>query len=188
MRLPATHFERLYATQPDPWQFATSAYERRKYDLTLAALPRARYRAGFEPGCSIGVFSADLATRCERLLCTDIDPTALGQASRRLGPLPHVEVRAAAIPEEWPDEHFDLVVLGEMGYYFDRAGLADVMDRVQATLEPGGSFVAVHWRGPDGDALTPGDEVHALVRARPELERMAAYEERAFLLDVFRRR
>ena len=59
------YFEGIYADGPDPWGFETSEYERRKYDLTLAALPRRRYARALEPGCSIGVLTADLARRCD---------------------------------------------------------------------------------------------------------------------------
>jgi len=37
-------FEELYRADPDPWSFATSQYEQRRYDLTVASLLRARYR------------------------------------------------------------------------------------------------------------------------------------------------
>ena len=37
--LEPAYFEALYAADPDPWRFATSAYEREKYTATLAALP-----------------------------------------------------------------------------------------------------------------------------------------------------
>ena len=38
--LPAAYFEAIYERDPDPWRFQTSAYERAKYDATLAALGR----------------------------------------------------------------------------------------------------------------------------------------------------
>ena len=34
----AAYFDALYAVDDDPWGFATSPYERAKYDRTLAAL------------------------------------------------------------------------------------------------------------------------------------------------------
>src|SRR3954470_11883864 len=37
-------FAQFYADSADPWDYTTSAYERRKYALTLAALPHDRYR------------------------------------------------------------------------------------------------------------------------------------------------
>ena len=40
------HFEARYAADPDPWDFETSAYERAKYERTLAALGDRRYASG----------------------------------------------------------------------------------------------------------------------------------------------
>ena len=48
------YFESMYRDAVDPWQFETSAYERRKYAITVSSLPRASYRSAFEPGCSVG--------------------------------------------------------------------------------------------------------------------------------------
>ena len=66
--LPAGYFEALYAAAPDPWDFEGSDYERGKYAATLAALPQPRYARALEVGCSIGVLTALLAPRCDRLL------------------------------------------------------------------------------------------------------------------------
>ena len=38
--LDTEYFKGMYATEADPWRFATSPYERDKYAATLAALPR----------------------------------------------------------------------------------------------------------------------------------------------------
>ena len=51
----AAYFEALYAADEDPWDFTTSAYERAKYDRTVAALGDRRFARGLEVGCSIGV-------------------------------------------------------------------------------------------------------------------------------------
>jgi hypothetical protein len=66
--LDTEYFKGMYATESDPWQFATSAYERDKYAATLAALPRSRYASALEVGCSIGVFTHQLCPRCDTLL------------------------------------------------------------------------------------------------------------------------
>jgi hypothetical protein len=57
------YFDTLYAADPDPWRFATSAYERDKYAASLAALPDPAYGSVLEIGCSIGVFTRQLAGR-----------------------------------------------------------------------------------------------------------------------------
>jgi len=59
-------FERKYLLDEDPWHFATSAYERQRYDELISALKGPRYKQAFEPGCSIGVFTERLANICDR--------------------------------------------------------------------------------------------------------------------------
>ncbi len=70
-------FERMYRQDPDPWSFATSEYEQRRYDLTVASLLRPRYRRAFEPGCAIGELTRRLATRCDHVVALEPSPTAL---------------------------------------------------------------------------------------------------------------
>ena len=79
-----SYFEEMYRDQADPWDFEDSPYEQRKYAVTVASLPRSRYRSAFEPGCSVGVLSEQLAARCDRLLSSDIIPSALRRAEARL--------------------------------------------------------------------------------------------------------
>lgn len=46
----AAHFNNLYRARCDPWNYADSVYETRKYDATLAALTRPRYASALKPG------------------------------------------------------------------------------------------------------------------------------------------
>ena len=85
MTLGPEYFERLYAASPDPWGFTTRWYEERKYALSLAMLPRRRYAEAFEPGCSIGVLTALLTPRCDRLLSWDVSAEAVRRARERIG-------------------------------------------------------------------------------------------------------
>ena len=62
--LPPSYFDAVYAASSDPWQFATSDYERAKYAATVAALPKPHFEQAFEIGCSIGVLTGLLAQRC----------------------------------------------------------------------------------------------------------------------------
>jgi SAM-dependent methyltransferase len=179
------YFERLYRDTPDPWGFETRWYEQRKYGLTLAALPERRYRSAFEPGCSIGVLSELLAARCDTLLATDIVPAALQQAAARLRGLPHVRVERRAVPEDWPAQRFDLIVLSELAYYFETPALELLVERAVASLDPGGVVEAVHWRRQTDYAL-PGEAAHAVIAAHPGLTPLAHYEDADFLLDVWK--
>ncbi|AGL19351.1 SAM-dependent methyltransferase [Actinoplanes sp. N902-109] len=188
MSTPLAYFEQMYAASSDPWSFETRWYDARKHGLTAAALPRRRYRSGFEPGCSTGRLTTLLAPRCESLLAVDAVAAAVATATDRVAALGrHVTVRQAAIPHDWPDETFDLIVLSEIAYYFTDADLATLITRLTTSLEPGGDLVAVHWRHPVTEHARPGDDVHAALAATPGLERTARHEEADFLLEVFAR-
>ena len=83
-RLSTGYFDRIYSESADPWQLGDRWYEQRKYAITLALLPYRRYRHAFEPGCSIGVLTEQLATRCDHVTSTDIASAALDATHRRL--------------------------------------------------------------------------------------------------------
>ena len=63
MSLPPSFFDDMYAAAEDPWSMRTRWYEQRKYALTTAVLPRARYAEALEVGCSVGELTARLAGR-----------------------------------------------------------------------------------------------------------------------------
>ncbi len=155
--LPPSYFDERYAQDPDPWQFATSAYERDKYTATLGALPRPRYASALEVGCSIGVLTRDLAARCDALVAIDVAETALAQARERCLDLDHVHFEIAQVPGRWPQGRFDLILLSEVVYYLDARDVARLAERVRDSLMPGGDVVLVHWTGETHYPLT-GDE------------------------------
>jgi trans-aconitate methyltransferase len=136
MTLPRSYFDALYAENPDPWGFGSRWYEARKYALTLAVLPLARYRRAFEPGCSIGVLTRSLAGRCDAVVGMDASADALEAAADRVPP--NVELVQGVVPQDWPEGTFDLVVLSEVAYYLDDADLDRLVERVTASLEPRG--------------------------------------------------
>lgn len=185
-RLDDGYFERVYAAGHDPWGFETRWYEARKYQLTMAALPRQRYRRAFEPGCAIGVLSAQLAARCDALHATEPMAAIAARAAERLTPWPSARVEVGALPEHWPNGTFDLVVASEVLYYLTADGLDDVVAELRGRLEPGGNLVAVHWRLETDYPLT-GDAVHERLAATPFLERRLTCSEREFRLEVFER-
>lgn len=182
-----TDFECLFATSDDPWQFRTRWYEQRKRDLILATLPRQTYPSVYEPACANGELSAALAPRCSALLCQDISPTAVKLARERLLPHPHVTVRHGGLLEDWPAGHFDLIVLGEVGYYLSSAQWARVIERTRTSLTTDGSVMACHWRHPIEGCPQDGDQVHALLAEHLHLNQLSRHEETDFLLECWSR-
>ncbi|WP_326808510.1 MULTISPECIES: SAM-dependent methyltransferase [unclassified Streptomyces] len=181
------YFDGRYARDPDPWGMATKWYERRKYAVTLAALPRAGYRDCFEPGCGTGELTRLLAPRCERLLAVDFAESAVGSARSAVSEFAHVEVRQATLPEDLPDGRYDLVVVSEILYYLSGDDLKVTLDGLLGRLEAGGDLVVVHCRASDRRHGYDGFNVHSSVASRPELESLVHHEDEEFVLDVFRR-
>jgi SAM-dependent methyltransferase len=187
-RLGPEYFERMYAASPDPWGFTSRWYEERKYALSAALLPSRRYHSAFEAGCSIGVFTAMLAPRCDRLLACDLSPAAVAAATERTARFPQVRVEQRALPGDWPRQGgFDLVVLSEVLYYFAGTDLDRMLDHTVAGLRPGGSLLAVHWRHPVAEYPRGGDEVHHALAGRAGLTRLVEHRERDFVAEVYLR-
>ena len=172
------YFDRLYASDPDPWKFASSAYERDKYAATLAALPRQHFTRAFEVGCSIGVLTRQLAARCDAVLAVDVAEAALGGAAARCQDLPHVQFARMVVPGDWPPGAFDLILFSEVLYYLDDADRAAAARLSLQALSPGGALVLVNWHGPTDGFCTGDDAAEGMIAAcapalRPTTQRRA---------------
>ena len=181
------YFDALYAADPDPWRFTTSAYEDAKYRATIAALPAARYRHGIEIGCSIGVLTERLAERCDALIGIDVAQAALVAARQRCSAMPHVYFEQAALPECVPAGPFDLIMLSEVLYYFDASMMPRIAAAICSVARPCCDIVLVHWLGPTPDYPLDGDAaVIAFMAAAPWARTIHAERTTDYRLDVLR--
>ena len=179
------YFDGLYKRSDDPWLLRDRWYERRKRALTLAALPDEHYRRVYEPGCANGEFTAELAARCDALLAADLNPAAVELARRRVADLAHVQVEQRAMPDEWPEGEFDLIVISEVAYYLTQDQLQRLALRLTSSLADGGTVIACHWRRPIEGWPFTGDIVHAEMRAKLALPVLSHYEDDDLVLDVW---
>jgi trans-aconitate methyltransferase len=149
MRIPDQVFENIYATGSDPYGYTSSNYERQKYTVTLAALSRDRYAQAFEIGCSIGVLTRLLGERCDSLLSVDVVERALQQARHRCAAESNVRFARMRVPDNWPNESFDLIVISEVFYYLTVSELDLLVQRLRSSLRPSGEIILVHnrWTG-----------------------------------------
>ncbi len=180
------YFTGMYAAADDPWGFDSRWYERRKYALTVAALPRDRYRRAVEPGCANGALTELLADRCDELHSFDLVPAVAARARARLQGRPHVHVAQGTFPDRWPPGTGDLVVWSEVAYYLADTAARRAIDGLDAWLEAGGDLVAVHWTGPT-DYPRPGAEIGPWLDAVPFLDRTTTLTDPSFSLGVWRR-
>lgn len=185
MTLPTDYFDAMYAGSADPWGFRDRWYELRKRAVTMAALPAARYTRAFEPGCSIGVLTTDLAARCDTVVAYDPSRAAVDAARAAVTTRSTIEVRQGRVPQDWPEGTFDLVVLSEVAYYLEPGDLTQLVDRCLSSLVEGGTLLSCHWRHEVKDYPATGDEVHAALGERRELHRLVHHLEEDFVLDVW---
>lgn len=186
--LPPSYFDKLYSESPDPWKFETSEYEANKYAATIAALPK-RYRSAFEIGGSIGVLTQKLAQRCDTLLSIDVSKLAQEQAIKRCQDLPQVRFEIMSVPEQFPNETFDLILVSEVGYYWSWEDLKKAQQLMLENLEMGGHLLLVHWTLYARDYPLSGDEVHDsfFELAPTKLRHLLGQKEEQYRLDLFER-
>ena len=180
-------FESLYQADTDPWRFGSDPTELARYDAILAALGPHRYEKGFEPGCSIGVLTERLATVCDAIEAIDFSPTALERARSRCVPLSNVNFTCASLPERLPVLGFDLLVLSEIGYYFNEGEWTRLADEIITAAASGTTLLASHWLGQSPDHQISGDAVHAVLHKNTRLHHEHAERHATFRLDRWRR-
>ena len=186
LHLDEAYFEGQYDGDEDPWGFDSRWYERRKFACTIAALPRARYRHGFEPGCANGALTELVAPRCDELVAYDLVPGCVERASRRLEGQPHVEIGLGTFPRDWPAGTSDLVIWSEVAYYLTDDGLAVAEAGLADHLEPGGDLIAVHYTGATNYPRS-GADVGAWIDGLPFLTRRTSMIDPEFELGVWER-
>ena len=178
----------MYAQAADPWQLESRWYEQRKYAITTALLPYARYRLAFEPGCSIGVLTEALRARCDHVVGADVSVAALDRAAQRLdarGLRQRVTLLHGSLDQPWPARPFDLVVLSEVCYYLQPATLREVLDREVPRLAPNTTVVAAHWRHPVAEYPMTGDHANDIIGATEGLHQIAGYRDGDVAIDVY---
>lgn len=89
-----------------------------------------------------------------------------------------------AVPQDWPDEQFDLIVISELAYYLDQTTLNVLARRCAASLAGHGTLLLCHWKPPFADRVLSTDQAHATFRALPRMRQLLRHEEDDFLLEI----
>ena len=164
-----------------------SDYERERNRATIAALSRASYGRAFQPGCSRGELTAQLARRCVQVVATDRLPRFVASTQQRCAQFLNVEVHQAGLTEGLPPGTFDLIVLSDFGGYFQPASLIQIVMQMVGRLQLGGEILAAHSLIPAGDRLLYGDAVHYLLGARLPLDCIHSERHDEFRIDLWKR-
>jgi len=142
--LSQEYFDRLYAQNPDPWNFRKSEYEKSKYNTIDEYLRDYSFKKGLELGCSIGLHTSHLANHCESLLAVDISEKAIREAKKTIH-LPNVKFEVRNIVNDFPLDTYQFISMCELGYYFNRKTLISLFENISKCLRINGYFLMVHW-------------------------------------------
>ncbi|MDT0212734.1 bifunctional PIG-L family deacetylase/class I SAM-dependent methyltransferase [Rothia sp. ARF10] len=177
-------FDAMFDDGDDPWS-SGSFYERRKRDLSLAVLRRARYERVLDVGCSTGSLTRALAERAGEVVAVDGSGPALEVARRDApGNVSWVQGVAPTVlgSVEGP---FDLVVLSEVLYFLTPFEVWRTLGSVLARLAPRAEVVLVDWRHATERIPLDGPAVHELVRGVCARWGSVAHVEPDVLLDTY---
>jgi SAM-dependent methyltransferase len=181
----ADAFDHRSRRNSDPYRFARSEYERSRDQSTMGALSRKSYPSAFEPGCSTGELTAQLARVCEYVRATDISQAAVECARARCAHLKNVEILCADISAQLPTVPVDLIVFSEIGYYFPAPQLVRIACSLASRLVSGGEFVAVHGLDRSTDHVLHGDAVHCQLLAHVPLRWVKGERHDGFRIDTW---
>jgi SAM-dependent methyltransferase len=145
-------FERKFRENLDPWNYASSPFERFKRRVLIQACGLTKHGRVLELGCANGETTRALARLSLRLLAVDGSVTAIAAAKARFAGNTQVSFSCLTIPEQMPRGPFDLIVISELAYYLPAHRLLLLGRRVLASLAPGGRVVVLNHRRMFDDA------------------------------------
>jgi 2-polyprenyl-3-methyl-5-hydroxy-6-metoxy-1,4-benzoquinol methylase len=182
---PAKHFERLYRANPDPWDMGTSLYEQQKYAATMSVLGTRHFESALEVGCSIGILTSRLASRCDHLLALDFAPSAVKAARARCAPYPGVRIEQMQVPRQWPEGSFDLIIFSEVLYFLDESDLMETCAHALGSLHPGGQVLLVNYTEETDDPLSGDTAASCFIKAAaPTLQPIYQTRQTHYRLDL----
>ena len=184
--LPSEYFERMFASDPDPWRFETSAYEAGKFDHTVASLGPKHFVRALEVGCANGVLTQRLGNICESVVAIDVSDTALQRARHRNLTSTHVRFHNMPFPHQTPSGSFDLILLSEVVYYWSAADIAAAGAWIEKHIAPKGDLLLVHWTGETDYPQTGDDAVRLLRMSLPSFQTIKSDRRDVYRLDLWR--
>jgi SAM-dependent methyltransferase len=149
-------FEKLYAQDGDPWDYASRPYEQKKYRDTLEVLLANCHAtaSALEVGCSIGVFTRMMAPLFGNILAIDLSSEAVRVAASNVAGAGNVEVqRVDFLSLDAKGRTFDVIFFAEVLYYLSDEEAPDVCSALHKLLSERGVFIVVHPVEPEAGPL-----------------------------------
>ena len=185
--MPAAHFDELFKQSPDPWGYFSEPYERDRFRRTLALLTDRRYRSALEMGCANGGLTERLMHVCDRVLAVDVSAPALNAARKRFGFQPGVTFERRTMPDDYPDQEFDLIVASDMIYYLGFEGIVSLLAKFADRAKPGCRFLIASYLGETNTRITGEMSAEIAIAHLPGWRRVHADRTYRLRIDVLER-
>jgi SAM-dependent methyltransferase len=153
-------FEERFRDDSDPWQTLTSRPEAVKRRHILRAAGHRRWGCGLELAAGNGSNSAALAARIGRLDVCEATAAGHALAGKAAAACPNIRLWRHIVPEPFPADRYDLIVIAELLYYLRREDLRHLAEEITRTLRPAGRLILVHHHCRFPDARLDGARVH----------------------------
>ncbi|WP_185984785.1 bifunctional PIG-L family deacetylase/class I SAM-dependent methyltransferase [Aureimonas mangrovi] len=182
----AEHFAELYAEGGDPWHVRSSAYELEKREAAVNLLGERRYPRMLEAGCGEGHLTAALlqAGITAQAIGFDREPLIVDRANA-MGWGSSARFVTGTMPDAMPAGGYDLIVFSEVLYFLGEAELTQLAAQVRDLLNPGGSVLAVCYRGRTDTPLSGRDALDFFAAALgDEFVTEAVHETRDYRMEL----
>lgn len=150
------HFERLFATQTDPWR-NIFPYQQTKHEQLLQLIPPIGIKLALELGCAEGHFTAQLASRVSSLLAADISQIALDRATDHCAGVRNVRFVRLDLTKDPLPGMYQLIVCSEVLSYINAPEALQASARkIAEALKPNGYLITAHSKLVEEEPDQPG--------------------------------
>ncbi|USQ15414.1 methyltransferase domain-containing protein (plasmid) [Legionella lytica] len=185
MNINAEFFEMMYQNNPDPWRFASNAYELNRYEKICDIVRNQRPHYIFEAGCSIGILTEKLAQIAQFVEAIDISHTAATIAQKRCHALANVKIQCDSLSNYVANPNTDLFILSEIGYYFYPEEWENIIKKILISKTSSFHLLASHWLGTSSDHILSADEVHSIICSLNVFQLKRSVRTKDFRLDYW---
>jgi cyclopropane fatty-acyl-phospholipid synthase-like methyltransferase len=144
-----------------------------------------------ELDCGNGQLTRRLAPLCDRILAVDASAAAI-DAAADVTDHAAIEWRVGRLPDgvRREDGPFHLIVMAEMGYYFEPGALSALVRHLTDCAADCSTMVLCHWTGSSADHRLHASDVHSIAGQTLRALRWQptrSYEHASHLVEVWTR-
>lgn len=96
-----------------------------------------------------------------------------------------MRVKQKKIPENFPEQKFDLIVISEVAYYLSLTELHEFIDQLKDSLTLQGEILCCHWRHTIQDFELDAHQVHHHLKQSLPFAHYLSLNDPDFIIDIW---